>query len=168
MQKKIFFSVLFFIFVFSQNSNSQMISGYAIVIDGDTIKINNDKIRLYGIDAPEKKQLCKRKYLSISFFSFDKNYPCGEISTKKLKEIINNKIVKCYIEGHDRYKRKLANCYKDKLNINSWMVRNGFAVAYNKYSKKYLKEEAQAKNDKLGMWQGKFEMPWEWRKNAKK
>ena len=59
-------------------------------------------------------------------------------------------------------------CYRDKLNINSWLVRNGFAVAYKKYSKEYLAEEILAKNDKVGMWKGEFEMPWDWRKNVKK
>ena len=168
MQKNFFFSVLFFLFVFSQNSNSQIISGYAIVIDGDTIKINNHKIRLYGIDAPEKKQLCKRIFFNISFLSFEKKYLCGEVSTKKLKKLVNNKKIKCHIKGKDRYKRKLAICFKHKLSINSWLVRNGYAVAYKKYSKKYLDEEFDAKNDKLGIWQGTFEMPWNWRKNVKK
>ena len=68
----------------------------------------------------------------------------------------------------DRYKRKLAICFRNKLNINSWLVRNGHAVSYKKYSKKYLSEEIEAKNDKIGIWQGEFEMPWDWRKNAKK
>ena len=72
------------------------------------------------------------------------------------------------VEGKDRYQRKLAICFRNKLNINSWLVRNGYAVSYQKYSKKYLSEEIEAKNDKKGIWQGKFEMPWDWRKNAKK
>ena len=136
--------------------------------DGDTIKINNNKIRLFGIDAPEKKQLCEKIFLTISFISFKKKYPCGEISTEKLKKLINKNIIKCHVEGKDRYQRKLAICFRNKLNINSWLVRNGYAVSYQKYSKKYLSEEIEAKNDKKGIWQGKFEMPWDWRKNAKK
>ena len=168
MQKKYFFSTVFFIFLFLQNSQSEIISGSAVVTDGDTIKINNNKIRLFGIDAPEKKQLCEKIFLTISFISFKKKYPCGEISTKKLKKLINKNIIKCHVEGKDRYQRKLAICFRKKLNINSWLVRNGYAVSYQKYSKKYLSEEIEAKNDKKGIWQGKFEMPWDWRKNAKK
>ena len=168
MQKKNFFSTVFFIFLFLQNSQSEIISGSATVIDADTIKINDNKIRLFGIDAPEKKQLCEKNFLTISFLSFKKKYPCGEISTKKLKKLINKNIIKCHIKGKDRYQRKLAICFRNKLNINSWLVRNGYAVSYQKYSKKYLSEEIEAKKDKKGIWQGKFEMPWDWRKNAKK
>ena len=168
MQKKFFFSILFFIFSFYQVSKSEIIYGEATVVDGDTIKINDNKIRLFGIDAPEKKQMCKKIFLSISFFSFEKDYPCGVISTQKLKNLLNKKIIKCYVEGKDIFKRKLAICFRNKLNINSWLVRNGHAVAYKKYSKKYLMEEIEAKNDKRGLWQGKFEMPWDWRKNVKK
>ena len=168
MQKKYFFSTVFFIFFFLQNYQSEIISGSAVVTDGDTIKINNNKIRLFGIDAPEKKQLCEKIFLTISFISFKKKYPCGEISTEKLKKLINKNIIKCHVEGKDRYQRKLAICFRKKLNINSWLVRNGYAVSYQKYSKKYLSEEIEAKNDKKGIWQGKFEMPWDWRKNAKK
>ncbi len=168
MQKKYFFSTVFFIFLFLQNSQSEIISGSATVIDADTIKINDNKIRLFGIDAPEKKQLCEKNFLTISFLSFKKKYPCGEISTKKLKKLINKNIIKCHIKGKDRYQRKLAICFRNKLNINSWLVRNGYAVSYQKYSKKYLSEEIEAKKDKKGIWQGKFEMPWDWRKNAKK
>ena len=168
MQKKIFLSIIFFIFSFYQVSKSEIIYGEALVIDGDTIKISNNKIRLFGIDAPEKKQMCKKIFLSISFFSFEKEYPCGVISTQKLKKLLNKNITKCYVKGKDVYKRKLAICFRNRLNINSWLVRNGHAVAYKKYSKKYLREEVEAKNDKRGIWQGNFEMPWDWRKNVKR
>jgi len=162
------FFVFLFIFLYNQSfAEQKVITGIAEVIDGDTVKINNHKIRLFGIDAPEKKQLCKRIYLSIIFLSFKKNYHCGEISTKKLVKLINNKTIECYIEGKDRYKRNLAICYRGKLNINSWLVRNGHAVAYERYSKKYIIQEAEARKSKLGIWRGDFEMPWEWRKKNK-
>ena len=64
----------------------KVISGIAKVTDGDTIKIDNKKIRLMGIDAPEKKQKCRKVWLSISFLSFNKEYLCGEVSSKKLKK----------------------------------------------------------------------------------
>ena len=51
-----------------------------------------------------------------------------------------------------------------KININKWMVSNGYAVAYKKYSKKFVAQENIAKKEKLGLWAGTFEMPWEWRK----
>ena len=167
MQKKFLIKFLLFLFFFIP-ANSEIISGKAITIDGDTIKIKNKKIRLHGIDAPEIKQLCQRTFLSIFIFSFQENYKCGEISKKKLEKYVKNNIIKCKVEGIDRYKRILGTCYKNTININSRMVRNGYAVAYKKYSKKYLSVEREAKREELGLWKGKFDKPWDWRKNVKK
>ena len=143
----------------------KIISGIAEVTDGDTIRIEGKKIRFFGIDAPEKKQQCKKPWLTISFISFSKDYPCGQISTDKLKKKINNKLLICKWTNKDRYKRYIAECFKDKTNINAWMVRNGYAVAYRKYSKKFVSQEIFAKKEKLGLWSGTFMMPWDYRKN---
>ena len=156
------FFILTYIDVKSENINK--ITGFAKVVDGDTIKINSKKIRLYGIDAPEKKQKCKKTYLTISFMSFTKDYMCGEVSTQKLIKKINKQKLNCNILDVDRYKRLIGECFKRNINLNSWMVSNGYAVAYRKYSKKYVTDEINAKNNKLGIWQGKFEMPWDYRR----
>ena len=162
----IIISSIFFILTYNdvRSENINKISGFAKVVDGDTIKINSKKIRLYGIDAPEKKQKCKKIYLTISFMSFTKDYMCGEVSTQKLIKKINKQKLNCNILDVDRYKRLIGECFKRNINLNSWMVSNGFAVAYRKYSKKYVSDEINAKNNKLGIWQGKFEMPWDYRK----
>ncbi len=161
----IIISSIFFILTYNdvRSENINKISGYAKVIDGDTIKINSKKIRLYGIDAPEKKQKCKKTYLTISFMSFTKDYMCGEVSTKKLIKKINKQKLNCNIFDVDRYKRLIGECFKRNINLNSWMVSNGYALAYRKFSKKYIPEETSAKNKKLGIWQGKFDYPWEFR-----
>ena len=163
--KKIIF--IFFIVFFNSLALGDTISGKALVIDGDTIKINSKKVRLFGIDAPEKKQKCKKLFLSIYILSFDKSYDCGILSTNKLKNKIKDNIIICKSKGKDRYKRIIAECFKDKTNLNSWLVRNGYAVAYLKYSKKYLTAQNLAKKENRGIWQGKFEMPWDWRKKNK-
>ena len=157
---------IFFILTYKDVKSEEIkeISGNAQIIDGDTIKINSKKIRLYGIDAPELKQMCKKPYLTIIFFTFTKDYPCGKISTQKLQKKINNKVITCKILDIDRYKRLIGECYKRNLNLNSWLVSNGYAVAYRKYSKKYISNEINAKNEKKGLWQGKFEMPWDFRR----
>ena len=157
---------IFLILTYNDVSSEEIkeISGNAQIIDGDTIKINSKKIRLHGIDAPEFKQKCKKPYLTIIFFTFTKDYPCGKISTQKLQKKINNKVITCKILDIDRYKRLIGECYKRNLNLNSWLVSNGYAVAYRKYSKKYISNEINAKNEKKGIWQGKFEMPWEFRR----
>ena len=67
----------------------------------------------------EVKQECKKIFISIQFLSLNKKYPCGKISKNKLKKLLNNEMILCKIENMDRYKRKLATCYKNKLNINS-------------------------------------------------
>ena len=168
MLKKKFSILLILLFFVPNFINAEIIQGKVKVIDGDTVKIKNNKIRLSGIDAPELNQLCSKVFLSLSFISFNKNYYCGKISTEKLKRLLKNEIILCKVENIDRYKRKLATCYKNKLNINSWLVRNGYALAYIKYSKKYVLQEKEAKRDQLGIWQGTFENPWDWRKNVKK
>ncbi len=162
----IIISSIFFILTYNdvRSENLNKISGFAKVVDGDTIKINSKKIRLYGIDAPEKKQKCKKTYLTISFMSFTKDYMCGEVSTQKLIKKINKQKLNCNILDVDRYKRLIGECFKRNINLNSWMVSNGYAVAYRKYSKKYVSDEINAKNNKLGIWQGKFEMPWDYRR----
>ena len=85
-------------------------------------------------------------------------------SKKKLIDKISNSKIKCITSSKDRYKRFLATCFKGKINLNKWMVRNGNAVAYKRYSKDYVKDEAYAKENKLGVWKGSFIMPEKWRK----
>ena len=116
----IIISSIFFIFTYNDVSseNINKISGFAKVVDGDTIKINSKKIRLYGIDAPEKKQKCKKTYLTISFMSFTKDYMCGEVSTQKLIKKINKQKLNCNILDVDRYKRLIGECFKRNTNLN--------------------------------------------------
>ena len=168
---KIFLQISICLIVFSlvninvKSEEIKVISGIAKVIDGDTLRIDKKKIRLFGIDAPEKKQQCRRSSLSISFLTFGKDYPCGQISADRLRKKINDKLVICKYSSKDRYKRFIAECFLNKTNINAWMVQTGHAVAYKKYSKKFVAQEIFAKKEKLGLWSGTFEMPWNWRKN---
>ena len=166
----LFIICLIFFFITYQDVKSSEItavSGYAKVTDGDTVKIDTFKIRLDGIDAPEKKQKCKRPYLTIFIFTLYEDYSCGQKSTEELIKKINNQKITCKITDIDYFKRLIGECYKEKTNLNSWLVSNGYAVAFRKYSKKYVSEEILAKQEKKGIWQGKFEMPWDYRKSKK-
>jgi endonuclease YncB( thermonuclease family) len=165
VQKKIFYKILIFLlFFFYQKGFALVFEGIPRVIDGDSLEINNNKIRLFGIDAPEKKQICKKPYLIISFLNFQRDYKCGLMATNQLKKFIDNRMIKCISEIKDRYNRYLSICFLEKKDINSWLVKNGYAVAYKRYSKKYILEEQHAKKNKLGIWRGTFQNPEEWRK----
>ena len=159
--------IIIFTLFFFQTVQASDIVGFPKVVDGDTIHIKSYKIRLEGIDAPEMKQKCKKPYLKIMLFNFQKDYYCGQISKKKLIQKIANKPVKCILLGQDRYKRYLAKCLKGNINLNRWMVRNGYAVAYRKYSKLYILDENFAKEEKLGLWRGTFVEPEQWRRKNK-
>ena len=161
-----FLIILFFINCsFSFSADIKSIYGKAKVVDGDTININGEKIRFTGIDAPEsfyrgKKQAC---YLN------EKKVFCGELSKQKLKEKISSNIVSCIKEEKkDRYQRIIAECFINGESLSSFMVRNGYAFDYKRYSnRKYAQDEEYAKINKLGIWKMKFEYPWEWRKKNK-
>ena len=159
--------IIILFLVMLSNSIAEEISGIPKVVDGDTIHINNYKFRLEGIDAPEMRQQCKKESFKISFFigfTFYKDYSCGRVSKEKLITKIDTTEIKCISSSKDRYKRYIATCYKGKTNLNQWMVRNGFAIAYRRYSMTYVPDEEFAKENKLGLWKGKFMEPEKWRK----
>jgi len=146
-------------------SSEKAIYGKAQVIDGDTIKINGKKIRLFGIDAPEKKQICQKIYMSFLIFNFQKDYKCGEKSTSALTNKITDKKIKCILDKKkDKFKRNIGTCYLKNQDINRWLVRSGYAIAYKRYSKKYILDEQYAKENKLGLWRGTFMEPEKWRR----
>ena len=142
MKKKIVL-IATFILLIGQNVSSNSVH----VIDGDTIKIGNKKIRFSGIDAPELNQYC---------FKNGKKILCGVLAKKALVKKIGNKVPKCVIEGKDIYKRILAECFINKKSLSKFLVRNGYAFAYRKYSKKFVKDEEFAKRNKLVLWSMKF------------
>ena len=125
------------------------------ITDGDTIKIDGEKIRFSGIDAPELKQTCLKNNVIIF---------CGLEAKNLLIKIIDNNDVICVYEGKDQYRRTLAECFLGDLSLSSYLVRNGYAFAYRKYSKKYIQDEEFAKENKNGLWSTEFEYPWLWRK----
>ena len=160
---------IIFVLILISNTTlyAQEIVGLPRIVDGDTIHIGEYKFRLEGIDAPEIRQKCKKESLKISStigFTFYKDYSCGKVSKEKLISKIRGSKIKCIFTTKDKYKRYIATCFKEKTNLNQWMVRNGYAIAYRRYSKKYVPDEDFAKKNKLGLWQGKFVNPEKWRK----
>ena len=148
--------VLIILFTSSIQVIAGEISGVPSITDGDTVKILNKRIRLHGIDAPEKKQICIKN---------SKEYSCGKEATNALKIKIGSKLVTCKVQDKlDRYKRYIGVCFLEDVNLNKWMVRNGYAVAYRRYSKDYIEDEKYAKKNKIGLWSGYFTHPEKWRK----
>ena len=125
------------------------------IIDGDTIHLNNEKIRFTGIDTPELKQTCKKNSEIIY---------CGIEARQLLINKIGKDKVICVREGKDQYKRTLAECFVNDLSLSRYLVREGYAFAYRKYSKKFIDDEDFAKKNNMGMWSMNFEYPWDWRK----
>jgi endonuclease YncB( thermonuclease family) len=136
----------------------QTLTGIPMIIDGDTIRIGNTRIRLHGIDAPEARQTCN---------AGGKEWRCGWEATNALAKIIGHHWVACTKHGTDRYGRVLAVCRIGLININAWMVDNGWAAAYRRYSEEYVLNERNAKAAGKGVWRGHFVLPWVWRKRVK-
>lgn len=134
-------------------------SGKIRVIDGDSIKVDEKEVRLLGIDAPEYKQTC--------FDKNDEKYDCGKISRSFLLKLANKKQAKCLYHEHDIYSRYLAYCYIDELSINHEILKNGMAVIYDfsQASKEEIELENFAKDNRLGIWQGAFQLPKDYRKS---
>ena len=156
---KTFILILTFLIFVTNFAYSKTIFGKVRIIDGDTIHIKSNKIRLHGIDAPESKQTCKID---------NQDWYCGKQSTKELKNLINNQKVECITNDVDRYNRYIAICFVDEININQWMVKNGWAIAYRYYSKDYVVEEKFANDNKLGIWKSEFIEPYAYRRQNKK
>src|SRR5215213_7463834 len=127
------------------------LTGRAAIINGDTIEIHGERVRLNGVDAPETAQLCKNEKA--------KAYRCGTVSAAALEKFLAaSRPTRCEFVERDRYGRFVGECYRaDGTSVSAYLVRNGFALDYLKYSHgKYAGEEAKAKREKAGLWSGKF------------
>lgn len=139
------------------------------VHDGDTFTMDNgDKIRLYGVDAPEmenrymhcEEQLCTDKS--------GNSYRCANESKLYLEKLLSSRTVKCTKHGMS-YKRIVGDCMADNFSVSGSMILAGWAVEDRRYSKgTFTKFEMIARNNRLGVWQGSFMMPWDYRRSCRK
>ena len=150
--KKFILCLLSSLFLFSNN----LFASHVTVIDGDTIRLGDVKIRFSGIDAPEINQTCVASEGKVA---------CGKISKDILIAKVTNNKISCSDEGKDVYGRILGECFVNGESLSSYLVREGFAFAYRKYSNKYIQDEEYAKFNNLGMWSMEFEYPWDYRSN---
>jgi len=131
------------------------LSGRATIVDGDTLEINSNRIRLEGIDAPESSQRCQ---LPVG------TWACGEAAESALANPAGGETIRCHGDGYDSYGRLLATCSTpEEPNLNARLVRDGLAWAFVKYSNKYVDEEMTARTKKIGVWQEPTQPPWQYR-----
>ena len=143
------------------NKKYQKFSGSAIALDGDSLRFKDYEVRLFGIDAPEYSQNCLN--------NFNQEYPCGRISKIYLANIVRDQEITCYYQKKDIYNRYLSDCFTKETHINKEIIKNGMAIIYDfKETNSEMEQlEKQAKANKLGVWQGSFEKPKDYRKSHK-
>ena len=137
------------------------ITGKPRVIDGDTLEIAGERIRLHGIDAPESEQTC---------LADGTRWYCGMEAASALAFKIARGWVTCQGEDRDRYGRLIAVCYAGGVGgpeLNAWLVSEGWALAYRRYSTDYVAQEQVAREARRGLWRGEFVPPWDWRRGKR-
>ena len=141
---------------------SETLTGRASVIDGDTIEVQGRRIRIHGIDAPESAQQCRAEDGTP--------YPCGRIAAHAFDGILANaRPTRCEVRDRDVYGRLVATCFRaDGKDAAALMVRGGHALDWPRYSGgAYAADQKQAEAARLGIWQGTFTAPWEWRQGQR-
>ena len=142
----------------SAHASRPTLSGRARVVDGDTLEVSGKRIRLHGVDAPESRQSC---------VAGDRRWECGERATRALAGRIGGRTVSCEERDRDRYGRIVAVCSNAGEDVNAWMVSQGLALAYRRYSRDYVGKEADARAARRGIWRGDFVAPRDWRRGVR-
>lgn len=139
----------------SPHALARELAGEAQVIDGDTLEVAGERVRLYGIDAQETDQICTD--------GEGRPWACGVAAGEALRALTQGREVVCVVTGRDRYKRALALCQANGEDLGARLVRDGLALAYRRYSGLYLTPEADARAAGRGLWAGRFTPPEVWR-----
>jgi endonuclease YncB( thermonuclease family) len=127
------------------------LTGAAAVIDGDTLAFGPVRVRLFGIDAPEARQLCQ----------FDgKPYACGQLATAELQRLVEGAALTCQPVALDQFRRIVARCSRqDGLDVAEELVAAGWALAFRRFSDAYVPAEERARLQRRGIWAGEFLEP---------
>ncbi|QRY70173.1 thermonuclease family protein [Ensifer sp. PDNC004] len=140
--------------------------GRASVVDGDTIDIGKTRVRFSGVDAPESWQRCRD--------GDGGEYRCGHAAAMALDRFLAaSRPTRCELAGRDR-DRRIGTCFRaDGTDVNRWLVENGHALEWPKYSKgAYADAQRSAQSNGLGIWRGEFQLPCEvrakrWKREAR-
>lgn len=142
----------------ASQADAQDVAGPARVVDGDTLDVAGVRVRLAGIDAPEKGQWCRVGGAL---------WPCGREATRALRALVDGRSVACRGLGRERHARLLATCTVGGRDLGRALVLDGWALAYTRYDLSYVLEETYAQVHARGLWRGQFVEPWRWRKGAR-
>lgn len=136
------------------------VTGQARVVDGDTFSVGAERVRLWGVDAPEGRQVCQD--------AKGQTYACGDVARDRLVRLIGGRPVRCEIRDRDPYGRAVARCQAGSTDLGEALVRAGLAVDFRQFSRgAYARVEAEAREARRGLWAGRFETPSSWRADAR-
>ncbi len=131
------------------------VSGEVAVVDGDSLAMGAERLRIHGIDAPELAQTCERN---------GRRYACGEAAREALATILGDGAVDCEQLDTDQFRRRIVRCRDGRgRDIGAELVRQGWALAFTRFSQDYVTQEHEARMARRGLWAGSFTAPWEWR-----
>lgn len=137
------------------------LTGPAQVVDGDTFSVGAERVRLWGVDAPEGRQVCQDAQ--------GRDYSCGDVARDQLDRLIGGRAVRCEVKDRDPYGRAVSRCVAGSVDLGEAMVRAGWAVDYAQFSRgAYARTEADARQARRGLWTGRFETPSLWRADARR
>ena len=140
-------------------ARAETLTGQVRVVDGDTLVLDGTRVRLDGIDALETGQTCARN---------GTGWACGSSATEAMRRLIDRRQVRCEVSGRDRYGRAIAACFARGQDLQEELVRQGLALAYRRYSTRYVPAEDAARAARAGIWAGSFVEPWRWRRQQRR
>lgn len=149
-RSRTWFSGLFAALFLAHPSQAQIVSGEATAADGDSLVVGGKRVRLFGIDAPERAQSCTKQGIA---------WNCGEQARDNLAELVKGQTVYCQGQGVDQHARLVAVCSAGNVELNEAMVAYGWALAYREFSDAYVPAETRAKAKGLGIWSSQFQNP---------
>lgn len=135
-----------------------LISGPMVVVDGDTLRVGSERVRLVGIDAPEQTQRCGP----------ERRVACGIMASQWLEQLVKGRTVQCLPTGRDRYGRLLAKCRVGGTDLGAAIVEAGWAIAYRRYSNAYVLPESRARRARRGLWAFGFQAPETYRRTHRR